>query len=159
MDILVNELINDSASILNLKEVDRSRLKTALEKNGIKVLMNSNTKVEGIYIAGVEDLQTGIPRPETALDGSESPRILLTHTPDIYYDVKENVDLILAGHVHGGQVRIPFKGALIVPSKFGTKFASGSFKETQNEMIVSKGLGTSILNVRFLTFPEIIVFE
>lgn len=138
---------------------DKYKVKTALEKNGIKVLMNSNTKVEGIYIAGVEDLQTGIPRPETALEGSESPRILLTHTPDIYYDVKENVDLILAGHVHGGQVRIPFKGALIVPSKFGTKFASGSFKETQNEIIVSKGLGTSILNVRFLTFPEIIVFE
>lgn len=138
---------------------DKYRVKEALEKNGIKVLMNSNIEVNGISIAGVEDLQTGIPDSASALEGTTSPCILLTHTPDIYHDIKDDVDLILAGHVHGGQVRVPFKGALIVPSKFGTKYASGSFKETQNEMFVTKGLGTSILTVRFLTVPEIIVFD
>ena len=73
--------------------------------------------------------------------------------------MKDDVDLILAGHVHGGQVRLPFFGALICPSKYGTKFASGDFKETQNRMIVTKGLGTSILNVRFCDIPEIVVIE
>ena len=67
--------------------------------------------------------------------------------------------MVLAGHVHGGQVRIPIKGALIVPSKFGTKFACGEFDDTGNKMIVTKGLGTSIMNVRFLTLPEIVVIE
>ena len=137
---------------------DKYTVKKSLEKYGIKVLSNSNTKFEDIYISGVEDLQTGVPNIETALENTENPRILLTHTPDIYYDIKENVDLVLAGHVHGGQVRLPFIGSLIVPSEYGTKFACGEFREN-NTLIVTKGLGTSILNVRFLTLPEIVVIE
>ena len=138
---------------------DKYRVKTALEKHGITVLHNTSTKVGNLYIAGIEDIRTGIPDVSTALENTEFPRILLTHSPDIYYDVKEDVDLILAGHVHGGQVRIPFVGALICPSIYGTKFASGDFKETQNRMIVTRGLGTSILTVRFNNIPEIVVLE
>lgn len=138
---------------------DKYRIKNALEKIGITVLHNTNTKIGNLYIAGVEDLQTGNPNIEVALENTYSPRILLTHNPDIYYDVKENVELILAGHVHGGQVRIPFIGALICPSRYGTKFASGNFNETQNRMIVTRGLGTSILTVRFFDIPEIVVIE
>ena len=137
---------------------DKYRVKKALETNGINVLSNSNIKKSDLFIAGVEDLQTGLPDIKTALENTQSPRILISHTPDIYYDVKDDVDLILAGHVHGGQVRL-FGKALIVPSQFGTKFACGDFKETQNRMIVTKGLGTSILNVRFGTIPEIVVLE
>jgi len=138
---------------------DKYTVKNALESIGIKVLINSSTKFENIYIAGVDDLKTGWPNIQTALENTGFPRILLTHTPDIYYDIKDDVDLILAGHVHGGQVRVPFLGSLIVPSKFGTKFAVGDFKETQNRMIVTKGLGTSILRVRFCCLPEIVVIE
>lgn len=137
---------------------DKYKVKTALEEAGITVLSNNSVKVGDLCIAGVEDLQTGMPDINVALEGTESPRILVSHTPDIYYDVKEKVDLILAGHVHGGQVRL-FGKALIVPSEFGTKFACGDYKETQNRMIVTKGLGTSILNVRFGTLPEIVVLE
>ena len=138
---------------------DKYSVKKALEENGIIVLHNTSTKVGDLYIAGVEDLQTGFPDSDTALENTEFPRILLTHTPDIYYDVKQDVDLILAGHVHGGQVRVPFYGALLVPSKYGNKFSCGDFKETQNRMIVTKGLGTSILGVRFNDIPEIVVLE
>ena len=138
---------------------DKYRVKTALEKNGITVLYNSSTKIGNLYIAGVEDMQTGIPEVKVALENAEFPRILLSHTPDIYYDVKEDVDLILAGHVHGGQVRLPFVGALICPSIYGTKFSSGDFRETQNRMIVTRGLGTSILSMRFNNIPEIVVLE
>ena len=138
---------------------DRYRVKKALEKNGIMVLMNSSTKVEDIYISGVEDMQTGSPNIEAALENTDLPRILVSHTPDIYYDVKDYVDLILAGHVHGGQVSVPFYGALLVPSIYGNRFSGGDYKETQNRMIVSKGLGTSILGVRFNAAPEIIVLE
>ncbi|MBR6127076.1 metallophosphoesterase, partial [bacterium] len=72
---------------------DKYKVKTALEKNGITVLSNSAKEYEGIDIAGVEDLQTGMPNTENALAGTTSPRILVSHTPDIYYDVKEHVDL------------------------------------------------------------------
>jgi len=138
---------------------DKYTVRAELEKVGITVLHNTNTKIGNLYIAGVEDLQTGIPNVDTALENTESPRILLSHTPDIYFDVKEDVDLILAGHVHGGQVKIPFVGALICPSKYGTRFSDGDFRETQNRMIVTKGLGTSIFNVRFCNMPEIVVLE
>ena len=136
---------------------DKYRVKSALERNGITVLSNSSIKVQGITIAGVEDLQTGTPNVEIALQEAESPSVLLTHSPDVYYDIKQPVDLILAGHVHGGQVRLP--KAIIVPSKYGTKFACGDFNETGNRMIVTKGLGTSILPLRFNAVPEIIVIN
>ena len=138
---------------------DKYRVKTALENQGITVLSNSSKEFEGIDIAGIEDLLTGMPNIENALAETVSPRILVSHTPDIYYDVKEDVDLILAGHVHGGQVRFPFIGSILVPSEYGTKFACGDYNETGNRMIVTKGLGTSILPVRFLTLPEIVVIE
>ena len=137
---------------------DKFTIKNALEKKGIKVLLNSHTVIDNIYISGVEDMQTSIPKPEIALENTEFPRILISHTPDIYYDIKEDVDLILAGHVHGGQVRIPFYGALLVPSKYGKKFACGKFNDSGNTMIVTRGLGNSILNVRFNAIPEIVVF-
>ena len=138
---------------------DKYRVQKALEKSGIKVLRNSNTQFEDISIAGVEDMQTSIPQIKTALEGTNGYTILISHTPDVYFDVDDSVDLILAGHVHGGQVRVPFYGALICPSKYGTKFSCGSFSETHNRMIVTKGLGTSMLTVRFNDIPEIVVLE
>ena len=161
---IIEELKKINAPIITVLgnhdgKFDKYTVKKSLEGANIRVLMNSSTKFDDIYIAGVEDLKTGTPNIETALENAEFPRILLTHTPDIYYDVKEDVDLILAGHVHGGQVRLPFIGSLIVPSIFGTEFACGDYKKTQNRMIVTKGLGTSILNVRFWCIPEIVVIE
>ena len=138
---------------------DKNRVTRVLEKNGIIVLSNSNTKFKNIYIAGVEDLQTGNPDVKKALAGTQGKRILLTHSPDIYYDVKSDVDLILAGHVHGGQVRLPFLGALVVPSEYGNKFSYGLIQETQNKMFITKGLGTSILPIRFNSIPEIVVIN
>jgi len=136
---------------------DKFSVKNALEAEGITVLDNSAVKIDDITIAGVGDNRVDISQINTALENTEGVKILVSHTPDVYYDVKQDVDLILAGHVHGGQVRVPFVGALICPSKYRTKFSCGDFKETQNRMIVTRGLGTSILNVRFCDIPEIIV--
>ena len=138
---------------------DKDRVTKALRNCGIHVLSNSSIKSKGIWIAGVEDIQTGQPDIEKALKDTSSPRILLTHSPDIYYDVKDSVDLILAGHTHGGQVYIPFIGAITVPSIYGPKFAERVIKETKNTMIITKGIGTSIFPVRFCSVPEIVVIE
>ena len=138
---------------------DKYSVKNAMEKAGIVVLDNSSTKFEGLTVSGVGNKKVDPSQITLVLEREESTNILISHTPDVYYDVKEDVDLILAGHVHGGQVRVPFFGALICPSKYGTKFSCGDFRETQNRMIVTKGLGTSILNVRFCDIPEIVVIE
>lgn len=160
----VNELKKIKAPIITVLGnhdilFDKYTVKKALEIAGITVLDNSSTKFDNIYISGVGNKRVSETEIFTALENTESKRILLSHTPDIYYNVTEDVDLILAGHVHGGQVRVPFLGALICPSKYGTKFSCGDFHETQNRMLVTRGLGTSILNVRFCNIPEIILIE
>ena len=138
---------------------DKYSVKKTLTDNGIIVLDNSSIKVENLTISGVGDKKVSPSQISSALENEYGTDILISHTPDIYYDVKDFDGLILAGHVHGGQVRIPFFGALICPSKFGTKFSCGKFNETKSRMIVTKGLGTSILNVRFCNIPEIVVIE
>ena len=141
-------------------------VKEMLERVGIKVLANSNESLilkngKKLYIAGVEDLQTGSPNIKIALEGTESnPTILLTHSPDVFVEVlKDSVNLTLAGHVHGGQIRLPFIGALIIPSKYGNKYSQGLIEEKGRKMIVTKGIGTSILPLRFNCTPEIVVIN
>lgn len=138
---------------------DRERVSNTLKNAGISVLSNSNTKFKDIYISGVEDLQTGNPDVKKALKDAQKPRIFITHSPDVYYEVKEDVDLILAGHTHGGQVSFPIIGALVVPSEYGSKMAKREINETQNRMIITKGVGTSILPIRFGSIPEIVVIN
>ena len=64
---------------------------------------------------------------------------------------------MLAGHTHGGQIQLPWIGALIVPSKYGTKYASGFFEDGGRKLFVTRGTGTSIIKARFLCPPEIAV--
>lgn len=138
---------------------DRERVTRVLRESGFTILENSNIQINSLHIAGVEDLQTGKPDIKKALQNTQKPRVLVTHNPDIYYNINEPVELILAGHTHGGQVSFPIFGAPIVPSKYGSKFAKRIIKETENTMIITKGIGTSILPVRFCAVPEIVVIN
>jgi predicted MPP superfamily phosphohydrolase len=88
----------------------------------------------------------------------DAPVILLAHEPDIFPRVPERVALTLSGHTHGGQVRL-FGYSPMVPSKFGNRFAYGHVVEEGRHLIVSGGLGTSILPVRFGVPPEIVLIE
>ena len=89
--------------------------------------------------------------------------VALEHSPDILpiitgdLSVSDDLKLILAGHTHGGQVRFPLIGSLIVPSSYGQKYARGHVKENDVDMFVTTGIGTSILPFRFLVPPEIAV--
>ena len=145
--------------------VGGAKIQKVLEKNGIKVLRNSNVSVtvgdKKIYIAGVEDMTTGYPDLAKAFAEVQKPVILLSHQPDIFPKAWEEANIILAGHTHGGQVVLPGYGALLVPSAYGQKFRAGYIEEDNKKMIVTKGLGTSILPVRFNCKPEInvIVFS
>ena len=103
---------------------------------------------------GVDDLPGTLSR----VSGDE-PVILLVHEPDIFPRVPERVSLTLAGHTHGGQVRLPFLWPRIVPSKYGARFAYGHIVEQGRDMIVSGGLGTSFVPVRLGVPPEIVRVE
>ena len=99
---------------------------------------------------GVDDLNGTL---DKVPDGD--PVILLAHEPDIMAAVPERVSLVLSGHTHGGQVRL-FGWSPIVPSRFGNRYAYGHVRE-QCDLIVSGGLGCSIIPVRFGMPPEIVV--
>ena len=143
---------------------NKEKVKTALEKKGIKVLDNENVKInvngENIYIAGVADMATDRPMIWTALPDTESPVIFLTHSPDLFPRLKENINLTLAGHLHGGQFRILFFGAIYTPSGYGDRYSKGNIiTENGNKMIVTRGIGTSLIHFRFCCFPEIVVID
>jgi len=89
----------------------------------------------------------------------EAPLLLFTHNPDVFAELPPRVALGIAGHTHGGQVRIPGIGRPIVPSRHGERYAAGHVVENGRHFFVSTGLGTSILPVRFLVPPEITILN
>jgi len=100
---------------------------------------------------GVDDLAGTLKRVTT-----DDPLILLAHEPDVFVKVPERVSLTLAGHTHGGQVRVPGLWKQMVPSSFGGRFAYGHIVENNRHMIVSGGLGTSLIPVRLGVPPEVV---
>lgn len=148
----------------------------ALEEAGIRVLENAVSPLDlggaTVWLAGLGDQLALLPalrrdpslrRGVDDLAGtlaqipSGAPAILLVHEPDIFPKVPPRVALTLAGHTHGGQVR-PFGRPIVVPSRFGTRYAYGHVRE-QTDLVVSGGLGMSGLPVRFGIPPEIVVVD
>ncbi len=132
------------------EELDHKTIK--LQKNG-----------ETIYISGLN-----FERPEGFRELLEdvpdsSFSILLYHTADLVEDLQNlNVDLYLSGHTHGGQVRLPFFGALTTLSKFGKKYEAGMYTVGKTKLYINRGIGLeggSAPQVRFLARPEITVFN
>jgi predicted MPP superfamily phosphohydrolase len=87
--------------------------------------------------------------------------ILLSHRPeliDLY--AKYQVNLVFAGHAHGGQIRLPFIGGLIAPDQgLFPKYTEGMYKMEKTAMVVSRGLGNSIFPIRLFNKPELVVIE
>ena len=139
------------------------RVRRALEGAGLRVLENDavglNAKGRGprLWVAGLGDLWSRSADPVAALRSvpSGEPVLLLTHNPDVFPEVPARVTLTLAGHTHGGQVRLPGWGTPIVPSRYGRRYAAGLVVEEGKRLFVTPGLGTSILPVRFGVPPEI----
>jgi len=89
--------------------------------------------------------------------------IFLYHNSDLIEDLKDvNVDLYITGHTHGGQITLPFYGALMTLSKYGKKYESGEYSVNGIKLYVNRGIGTEgkgILTARFFARPEITVFD
>lgn len=89
----------------------------------------------------------------------DSYSILLSHRPELFQVyVSAGLDLVLAGHAHGGQFRIPFIGGVIAPNQgYLPKYTSGIIKDGKTKMIVSRGMGSSIIPMRINNRPELVV--
>lgn len=87
--------------------------------------------------------------------------ILLSHRPEFFDTyVNNNIDLILSGHTHGGQIRLPFIGAIYAPNQgLFPKYDSGLFKKEKTIMIISRGIGTSKLPIRINDRPELVIIS
>ena len=142
---------------------DYTKIISALRKNDIYVLQNDRKKIivkrRYVDIVGIDDFTSKRANIQRAFYRSITPRIVLTHNPDIYYQIMEESNIILAGHNHGGQIILPLMPPLFMNSKFGSKFASGLIKETQNQMIITKGIGTRIVPMRLNCKPEIVIID
>lgn len=153
-------------------------LKTGLESAGVIVLEDEIVYLEQdgetIALLGLDD-------PNFTIKGdifSEVPAmvstkinnmhkqntaysILLSHRPELFETyVASGIDLVLSGHAHGGQFRLPFIGGLIAPNQgLFPRYDAGLFTDDNTNMIVSRGLGNSIIPIRFNNRPEIVLIE
>ncbi|MFP6613093.1 MAG: metallophosphoesterase, partial [Pirellulales bacterium] len=88
-------------------------------------------------------------------DDSQLLRIVLAHSPDQFVWARQHdADLMLAGHTHGGQIRLPVIGAIVSPSRYGTRYACGAFFEPPTVMHVSRGISGTV-PVRHNCPPEL----
>jgi len=133
----------------------------ALKKTNIQDVTNNGIWVRKgesrLRIGGVDDLWCGHPSLPPALGDmrADDTCLLLCHNPDFVEGITDvRVGLVLSGHTHGGQVRIPFYGGP-VPSRFGTKYLKGLIQGPVAQVYVSRGLGTVSVPFRFRARPEI----
>ena len=136
---------------------DGARIEEAFEAAGIRVLRDEAIELSGLWLVGLEDWDTAAPDVMKALSTVDdtSPVVVFTHNPDVFPTIPARVSLTLAGHTHGGQVRFPWLGTPIVPSRYGQRFAHGHIVEDDRHLFVTSGLGTSIIPARFRVPPEI----
>jgi predicted MPP superfamily phosphohydrolase len=133
----------------------------ALERRGIHVLENTARPIDaGLWVVGVGDHSTGHSRPAAAVSQvpSQAQALVLMHDPASLADLPPVAGLAVAGHTHGGQVVLPFVGALWVPGAAPRQWAYGWIEHAGQQVWVTSGLGTSILPLRFNCRPEWVLF-
>jgi uncharacterized protein len=143
----------------------------ALGQNGVRVLRNAYLPLERdggrLWLAGLDDALEGSPDPETAIpemirNQPNEPVILMCHAPDyvrrlLAHPVGQAVGLMLSGHTHGGQVRLPFVRPLALPP-LGRRYVEGRYQLGSLQLYVNRGIGTVNLPIRLNCPPEITVF-
>jgi predicted MPP superfamily phosphohydrolase len=134
------------------------RMWRALDAQGITVLEDRAVQVGSFWNAGLGDLRHRMPNVVHALRAvpEGQPVIVLSHDPDVFPRIPERVSLTLSGHTHGGQVAIPYLRRPLMPSHYGERYARGHVVEEGRHLLVTSGVGTSGLPIRFLAPPEIL---
>lgn len=179
------ELINEAINIAPIYYVSGNHeawsglyedLKSKLENSGVVVLhnkkikfFNNNDSIDIIGLADTSFIKSNLLEYDSNVEtnnllnkltkDSTNFKILLSHRPELF-DIysSSNVDLIFSGHAHGSQFRLPFIGGLVAPDQvFFPKLTEGIHSNNNTSMIVSRGLGNSIIPLRIFNKPELIV--
>lgn len=141
--------------------VGEAETKTAMVSASIVVLDNDSKWLDiggqRIKIGGVADFLTGHAVLEPAIsDAKDGDFVVLAfHNPNYYDKISGNVDLALSGHTHGGQISLFGKWHPFFELRYGQKYISGIYKNKNSLLLVSSGLGTTILPFRFFARPEV----
>ena len=152
-------------------------IKTGLTELGVIVLADERLEIEKdgqrIRLLGVDNLsfQTDYLFGNSAsvmqhklqglVDEEDMYTVLLSHRPELFEVYTEgNIDLVLSGHAHGGQFRLPFVGGLVAPNQgLFPKYDAGLYTDGNTNMVVSRGIGNSVFPLRFNNRPEVILIE
>ncbi len=142
---------------------DPGRIQALLAGKGFRLLVNTSARVEregrimqfiGCDYAGYKEIRIP-PFPE-----EPGLKLVLCHTPDAIYDLARlGADAVFSGHNHAGQARVPWLGALIVPSRLGRLFDHGHFVVNGTHLFVSSGVGSATPPLRFYCQPDIFVID
>ena len=151
---------------------DYNELENALIDAGVIVLHDEAVTLEKegqiIQMIGVDDPDFSYIAADKIISAklehiniTQEFTIMLSHRPELFDSYVENeIDLVLSGHAHGGQVRIPLIGGLIAPNQgLFPKYDAGVYSEGNTTMVVSRGIGNSVIPIRINNRPEIVLIE
>ena len=116
----------------------------------------------GLWLGGLDDLWAGSPDLIKTLSPlpRQQPRLVLSHNPDLAEErFGARLDLLLSGHTHGGQVRLPGLGSPVLPSRYGQKYTSGFVQGPNYPVYVTRGVGVGGIPIRLGVPPEVTLFE
>lgn len=149
-----------------LEPEDMEKLINAMDMAGAIYLSNEVSLIEvgnaSFELIGLEDNSL---LDDTLMglsgDGYEGLKIVLAHEPQYLERYsRTGVDVVLSGHAHGGQFILPFAGGVIAPGQgLFPKYTSGVHRMNNTEMIISRGLGNSVVPVRLFNYPEIVCID
>lgn len=131
--------------------------RSALAAAGVRVLDNEAARAGPLAIGGLADAFTGrddLAATLAAMDRIGGVGLLLSHSPDPFPALPSRIGLMLAGHTHCGQIRLPLVGAISTMSEHGERYACGRIDERGRTLIVTAGLGTSIVPLRLGAAPD-----
>jgi predicted MPP superfamily phosphohydrolase len=142
------------------------KIQAIFREYGIPLLQNSHQLIETergpFAVAGIDDLRSGYPDLEAALRGLESatPTLLLSHRPEIFPQAaRRGIPLTLAGHYHGGQVKLSLPGGGLSLAHLRTPYPEGLYRINASHLYVSRGIGTTFTPVRLNAPPEVTLFH
>lgn len=141
---------------------DPRELEKDLAASGIKTLKNGSVRLrhhDGFFVlGGIDDLLFGAPDWRALESAHGVPHLLLAHNPDHFYDaVARGVPLILSGHTHGGQIRLPHGPPIVRQSRYCLD--EGSYANGDSVLLVSRGFGSVALPLRWGADPEAVLIE
>lgn len=136
---------------------DSKAIRSELEKVGVRVLSNDTVRAGPLVVGGIDDAFTGHAKPAMVIERMRrlgGRRLVLSHSPDPFPELPADAGLVLAGHTHCGQIVLPLFGPLATASRFGERYRCGVIREGGKTLIVSAGLGTSIMPLRIGAPPD-----